>query len=184
VLGKQNARPCWRQEPGKRKTMMNTLIIDSSANCKAELAVLCGDLVGAEGVAHAAPERDRPLNLAQVVRDARMSVCVAYHGGGHDAALAALGAASIRLYRWVRNGSLRGDYAHNALWAVADNLTLTAHFGEETIFHAIDAGPSFYGESSAVDAPPASPEAAALYEAFNRKMAAGGKIDRLLRGGA
>ena len=72
-------------------------------------------------------------NLAAILRHCRLTVCEAYLSGKHDAALAALAAASIRLYRYVENGSLIESAAHETLWDVADNLTLTKVLGEDAV---------------------------------------------------
>jgi hypothetical protein len=62
--------------------------------------------------------------------------------------LAALAAASIRLYRHVQNGSLLEAKALDTLWDVADNLTVTKVLGEESAAQAIATGPQFYDSLS------------------------------------
>jgi hypothetical protein len=84
------------------------------------------------------------INLGAIIRQCRLTVCEAYFSGGHEAALAALAAASIRLCRYVENGSLIGSIAHDTLWEVADNLTLTKVLGESVVAAAIETGPQFY----------------------------------------
>ena len=88
------------------------------------------------------------VNLGAIIRQCRLQICEAYFTGGHEAALAALAAASIRLYRYVDNGSLIGKYPFEALWEVADNLTLTRVLGDEAVAAAIDTGPQFYSSLS------------------------------------
>src|SRR5262245_64856293 len=71
------------------------------------------------------------VNLAAIIRQCRIQVCEAYFSGRHQVAIAALAAASIRLYRYVDNGSLIGEIAYRNLREVADNLTLTKVLGED-----------------------------------------------------
>ena len=84
------------------------------------------------------------VNLAAIIRQCRLQICEAYYRGGHEAALAALAAASIRLYRYVDNGSLIGKYPYEALCEVAAHLTLNRVLGDEAVAAAIDTGPQFY----------------------------------------
>ena len=90
------------------------------------------------------------INLAAILRQCRLTVCEAYVSGRHEAALAALAAASIRLYRHVENGSLIGSAACQTLWDVADNLTLTKVLGEDAVASAIATGPQVYDRLGAV----------------------------------
>lgn len=94
-------------------------------------------------------EVDRVVNLAAIVRHVRMQICEAYYTGGHSAALAALAAGSVRLYRLVLEHELRGDIAHETLWDVASNLTLIEVLGEQAVAVAIDTGPRFFEELEA-----------------------------------
>ena len=84
------------------------------------------------------------VNLGAIIRQCRLQICEAYFTGGHEAALAALAAASIRLYRYVHNGSLIGKYPYEALCEVAENLTLNRVLGDDAVAEAIDTGPQFF----------------------------------------
>src|SRR5262245_12428438 len=94
--------------------------------------------------AEVAKEVGRVANLAAIVRHCRLQIAQAYFTGGHEAAIAALAAASVRLYRLVREGTLRGDLAHETLWDVAENLTLIKVLGEPAVELAISTGPRFF----------------------------------------
>ncbi len=84
------------------------------------------------------------IDLDAIIRKCRLTVCEAYYSGGHPAALAALACSSIRLYRYVDEGTLIGHFAYDALGDVAKHLTLTRVLGSDIVAHAIDAGPQFY----------------------------------------
>jgi len=71
-------------------------------------------------------------------------VCVALVSGGADAALAALAAQSIRLYRHVASGALSGPVAFKNLLQVACNIRLPQAFGRRAVRVALNAGPDFY----------------------------------------
>lgn len=71
-------------------------------------------------------------------------MCVALFSGGHDAALAALAAQSIRLYRHVAADTLDGRVAFKNLLQVACNIGLPRTFSRRAIRIAINAGPDFY----------------------------------------
>jgi hypothetical protein len=88
------------------------------------------------------------VNLAAIIRHSRMTVCEAYFTGRHEAALAALAASSVRLYRYVANGSLIEKIAYENLRDVAENLTLTKVLGEDAVEYAIQTGPEFYSNLS------------------------------------
>src|SRR4051812_218809 len=77
------------------------------------------------------------VNLGAILRHCRLNVCEAYFSGRHDAALAALAAASISLFRYVENGSLIEIKARETLWELADNLTLAKVLGEDAVESAI-----------------------------------------------
>jgi hypothetical protein len=121
----------------------------------------------------------RMINLAAIIRQCRLTICEAYFTGGHSAALAALAAASVRLFRLVRENSLRAEIAHEQLWEVADNLTLTKVCGEAAVAIALDTGPRLYETLETPRVPP-SPEADKVNEAFVGKTATGGHLDRIL----
>jgi hypothetical protein len=88
------------------------------------------------------------INLGAILRHSRLTVCEAYFSGRHDAALAALAAASLRLYRYVENGSLIEAAAYDALQDVADNLGLAKVLGDDAVAFAIATGPQFYDQLS------------------------------------
>lgn len=86
---------------------------------------------------------------AAVLRDARFSVSRAFQTGGPEAALAAIGAASIRLCRLVRDGDLLWSAVFKTLLQVAINLKLHTVFGRGSIRAAIYAGQNFYSDIEA-----------------------------------
>ena len=71
-------------------------------------------------------------------------MCVALVSGGADAALAALAAQSIRLYRHVAAGTLSGPIAFRTLLQVACNIGLPRTAGRLAVRLALNAGPDFY----------------------------------------
>ena len=71
-------------------------------------------------------------------------MCVALVSGGADAALAALAAQSIRLYRHVAAGTLSGQVAFKNLLQVACNIRLPQTAGRRAVRVALNAGPDFY----------------------------------------
>ncbi|MGE0653096.1 MAG: hypothetical protein AB7P12_15310 [Alphaproteobacteria bacterium] len=91
------------------------------------------------------------MNPAAVLRDARFSVCRAFQTGGPEAALAALGAASIRLCRLVRDGDLLWPVVFKNLLQVAVNLRLPVVYGRRSVQVAIYAGCAFYDDIEAAN---------------------------------
>jgi hypothetical protein len=87
-----------------------------------------------------------PFSVSAVLRDARMQVCTAHVSGGPDAALAAVAAGSIRLFRYVSEGELLWSAAFKALLSVSVNLKLPIIYGRRIVRAAIYAGPTFYSD--------------------------------------
>ena len=77
-------------------------------------------------------------------------MCVALVSGGPGAALAALAAQSIRLYRHVITGALSGPVAFRNLLQVACNIRLPQTVGRPAVRLAINAGPDFFNALSEV----------------------------------
>ena len=84
--------------------------------------------------------------MQSVILDVRYQIARALHSGGPEAALAAVGAGSIRLCRHVIDGALTWEAAFKALLQVSVNLKLVNCFGRRAVRAAIYAGPTFYDE--------------------------------------
>lgn len=84
------------------------------------------------------------LNLGEIIRDCRMSVCESYYFDGPQAALVAVADASLVLAPLVAEGDLLAQPAWDALQEVSDNLTLVRRFGQDAVQHAIAFGPRVY----------------------------------------
>ena len=77
---------------------------------------------------------------AAVLRDVRLNVCSAFFAGGHESALFALAAGSVRLAPLVGAGELRWRSAFKNLLQVAINLRLVDRFGRRRVRADIYAG--------------------------------------------
>jgi hypothetical protein len=84
--------------------------------------------------------------MNDILMDARFQIARAYQSGGAVAALAAVGAGSIRLYRHVVNDCLTWRSVFKTLLQVSINLRLVNVFGRPTVRTAIYAGPTFYND--------------------------------------
>jgi hypothetical protein len=129
------------------------------------------------------------VNLGQIIRDCQLRIATAYATKGDSHALVALACSSIVLQAYVEAGSLRQD-ALDHLAETAHNLGMPGRLGVEIVDIALDTGPMLYdaieqalfGNPPYASVPPANPLATKIHQAFNRKMAPGGEIDRAIAG--
>jgi hypothetical protein len=84
----------------------------------------------------------------QHVLAARLSVCEAFYYEGPDAALAAVGAASMTLAPYVIGGALMHHVVFDALQEVSDNIGLVRTFGQDAVQRVLAAGPEAFASFS------------------------------------
>jgi hypothetical protein len=131
----------------------NSFCLNSNISCYATSAAALRECLFAQQAAHdrlcaagpTASNRNRsPLEISQILLDARWAISSALFFDGYHTALAELAAQSIRLYQLVYCGELVGKFVYRELLQSACNTRLPLIFTRPIVHIALNAGPIFF----------------------------------------